>query len=382
MDKRDFALRNSPKNSAHDLTLTAQNSAQIQLQNPTQTQIQPTNSAKNALLKARNSLDLAGDLTAEKSVRDLVQSANLSQIPHTPVLLNEVLQAFKDIENGVIVDATLGFGGHSEAILKAHKGIKLIACEQDIEALDFARTKLAPYADRTEFHHLNFAELLSRLDMKSVKGVLADIGVSSFQIDNDKRGFSVYSNALDMRMDARNELDAFKIVNFYPQNEIERIFRDFGELKDAPFLAQKICEIRAQKPISSAKELAQILGTKKIKGRNSASRAILGFQALRIAVNNELGALQKLLNALQQAKPSGCIVAIISFHSLEDRLVKNAFKQWAKSCICPEFALQCTCQNNHNLGKILTKKALVPSERECKANPRASCAKMRVFRFD
>ena len=302
--------------------------------------------------------------------------------PHIPVLLDEVLRAFEGVEKGFIVDATLGFGGHSQALLKAHKDIKIIACEQDEQALEFSKNKLAEFASRVQFHHLNFAELFDKIDIKGVKGVLADIGVSSFQLDSDERGFSIYSNSLDMRMDKRQSLTAFEIVNFYPQDEIERIFKDFGELKDAHFLAQKLCQIRTQKLISSAKELAQILGTQTMRGRSGVSRAILGFQALRIAVNKELEALQKLLNALQKLKPQGCIVAIISFHSLEDRLVKNAFKQWARTCICDENAFQCTCQNNHNLGKILTKKALTPKEQECRANSRSKCAKMRVFRFD
>lgn len=306
----------------------------------------------------------------------------MSNSPHIPVLLDEVLKAFEGVDEGVIIDATLGFGGHSEALLKAHKDIRLIACEQDEQALEFAKARLAPFANRTQFHHLNFAQLFDKIENKDIKGVLADIGVSSFQLDDDERGFSIHSNTLDMRMDRRKSLNAFEIVNFYPQNEIERIFKDFGELQDAKFLAQKLCQIRTQKPISSAKALAEILGTKTIKGRNGVSRAILAFQALRIAVNEELQSLQKLLNALQKAKPKGCVVAIISFHSLEDRIVKNAFKHWAKTCICDEFALQCTCQNNHNLGKILTKKALSPSEQECRANSRARCAKMRVFRFD
>lgn len=302
--------------------------------------------------------------------------------PHIPVLLDEVLRAFEGVEKGFIVDATLGFGGHSQALLKAHKDIKIIACEQDEQALEFSKNKLAKFPSRVQFHHLNFAELFDKINIKGVKGILADIGVSSFQLDSDERGFSIHSNSLDMRMDKRQSLTAFEIVNFYPQDEIERIFKDFGELKDAHFLAQKLCQIRTQKLISSAKELAQILGTKTIRGRSGVSRAILGFQALRIAVNKELEALQKLLNALQKLKPQGCIVAIISFHSLEDRLVKNAFKQWARTCICDENAFQCTCQNNHNLGKILTKKALTPKEQECRANSRSKCAKMRVFRFD
>lgn len=306
---------------------------------------------------------------------------NSAQIPHTPVLLDEVLSVFSSVEKGVVIDATLGFGGHSEAILKAHKGIKLIACEQDEQALDFARTRLAPFADRTEFHLGNFAEIVPSLDLREVKGVLVDLGVSSWQLDRDERGFSVNSSVLDMRMSLQNPTNAFEIVNFAPQSELERIFSEFGELKEAHFLAQKLCEFRAKKQISSAKELAQILGTRTLKGRKGVSPAILGFQALRIAVNNELFALQTLLNTLQNAKPSGCKVAIISFHSLEDRLVKCAFKQWAKSCICAEMALRCTCQNNHNLGKILSKKPITPRAAECKANSRSHCAKMRVFEF-
>ena len=171
------------------------------------------------------------------------------------------------------------------------------------------------------------------------------------------------------------------MINYAPQSELERIFKDFGELKDAKNLAFKICEARKRGQIQSGKALATIIGTGRVSGR-SVSKAVLAFQALRIAVNDELNALQSLLNALESTKPSGCVVAIICFHSLEDRLVKNAFKAWARTCICGDFAPRCTCQNDHNLGKILTKKPLAPSEAECAANPRASCAKMRLFRFN
>ncbi len=303
------------------------------------------------------------------------------QAPHTPVLLDEVLKAFEGINEGVIIDATLGFGGHSEALLKANRGFKLIACEQDIEALDFAKVRLAEFKDRTQFYHCNFAKLLQSIDTREVKGLLADIGVSSWQLDSDKRGFSVNSSTLDMRMNPQSPKNAFDLVNFAPQNELERIFKDFGELKDAKNLAFKVCEARKKAQIQSGKALADIIGTGRVSGR-SVSKAVLAFQALRIAVNDELNALQSLLNALENAKPSGCVVAIICFHSLEDRLVKNAFKAWAKACICDEFAPRCTCQNSHNLGKILTKKPLAPSVAERARNPRASCAKMRIFRFN
>ena len=303
------------------------------------------------------------------------------QIPHTPVLLNEVLQAFEGVEKGIIVDATLGFGGHSEAILSAFKGVRLIACEQDIEALDFARQRLAKFAGRAEFHHCNFAELFSRIDSREVVGVLADLGVSSWQLDSDKRGFSTKSSVLDMRMNAQRPVNAYELVNFAPQSELERIFDDFGELKDAKNLAFKLCEARKKAKISSGKALAAVIGEGRVSGR-AIPKAILAFQALRIAVNDELGALKSLLNALECAHPSGCVVAIISFHSLEDRLVKNAFKEWARACKCDEKALRCTCQKGGNLGKILTKKPLTPSAQELTRNSRAACAKLRAFRFN
>ncbi len=303
------------------------------------------------------------------------------QAPHTPVLLNEVLSAFKDINEGVMIDATLGFGGHSEAILSAFKGVRLVACEQDSEALGFARGRLAKFADRAEFHHCNFAELFSRIDRREVVGVLADLGVSSWQLDSDKRGFSVNSSVLDMRMNAQSAVSAYDLVNFSPQSELERIFRNFGELKDAKNLAFKICEARKKGQISSGKALAAIIGAGRVSGR-AVPKAILTFQALRIAVNDELGALKSLLNALECARPSGCVVAIISFHSLEDRLVKNAFKAWARACKCDEKALRCTCQKGQNLGKILTKKPLTPSAQELARNSRAACAKLRAFRFN
>ena len=303
------------------------------------------------------------------------------QSPHTPVLLNEVLQAFDGIKSGVIVDATLGFGGHSEAILSAFKGVRLVACEQDSEALGFAKERLAKFADRAEFHHCNFAELFSRIDSREVVGVLADLGVSSWQLDSDKRGFSVNSNALDMRMNAQNPVSAYELVNYAHQSELERIFKDFGELRDAKNLAFKLCEARKKRQIQSGKALAAIIGANKVSGR-AIPKAILAFQALRIAVNDELGSLQSLLNALECARPSGCVVAIISFHSLEDRLVKNAFKSWARACKCDEKALRCTCQKGQNLGKILTKKPLTPSAQELARNSRAACAKLRAFRFN
>ena len=305
----------------------------------------------------------------------------LNKPPHIPIMLNEILSAFKGLKEGVIIDATVGFGGHSEALLNANEKIKLIACDQDLEALSFARQRLAKFKDRAQFHHCNFSRLLQGIDTREVKGIVADLGVSSWQLDRDERGFSVNSNTLDMRMNPQSKTSAFDLVNYASQSELEGILKDFGELKEAKNLAFKICQTRKGGQIQSGKDLAKIIGFDKLSGRN-VSKAVLVFQALRIAVNDELNALQSLLTSIKNARLSGCLVAIICFHSLEDRLVKNAFKEWAKSCICPKFALRCTCQNNHNLGKILTKKPLRPSEAELSANSRSSSAKLRLFRFN
>lgn len=316
--------------------------------------------------------------SAKKSNKN--SSENLREIPHTPVLLSEVLEAFKGLEKGVFLDATLGFGGHSEALLNAHKALKFIVCDQDDDALNFSKKRLAKFSSRVEFHKSNFADILANIDTSGLCGVLADLGVSSWQLDSDERGFSVNSGFLDMRMDKNAEFSAFEIVNFAPESELARIFTEFGELKDGKNLAAKICTERKKGEIRSAKALANIIGRGKVLGR-SVSRAILAFQALRIAVNDELNALQKFLNALEALKPPKCVVAVICFHSLEDRLVKIAFRKWAKSCICDEKALRCVCGNSHNLGKILTKKPLTPGASECAANSRAKCAKMRLFGF-
>lgn len=301
-------------------------------------------------------------------------------IPHIPVLVDAVLHTFKDIHEGDFLDATLGFGGHSQSLLEQHPKIKLIACDQDEEALNFAKKRLKTFENRTQFIQTNFATIFKQIDSSKLKAVLADIGVSSLQLDKNERGFSLHSDFLDMRMDTSKKLNAFELVNSYPQNKLEELFKNFGELRDYKTIAANIITARAKKTITSAKELASIIGTKKIKGR-SVSRAILAFQALRIEVNEELLVLKEFLKDLEEAKPKNCIVAIICFHSLEDSIVKSTFKKWAKACICAEEALQCTCGKKHELGQIITKKPIVPSKEEIKANPRSSCAKMRVFRF-
>ena len=302
------------------------------------------------------------------------------QIPHIPVLLEEVKELFKNLNEGYFLDCTLGFGGHSKALLEKHSRLNLIACDQDEFALNFSKNLLLPFKDRISLLHCNFSEILDKIDTKNLKGILADIGLSSYQLDENKRGFSMHSDFLDMRMDQSSKISAFDVVNSYPKEKLEFIFKEYAELNDASFLAKKICDYRLKEPIKSAKKLCEIIGKARQNNRKI-SKATLVFQALRIEVNDELKMLEKFLLKLENLKPSGCIVAIVSFHSLEDRMVKNFFKKWAKTCICDNQALRCECGNNNNLGQILTKKAIFASENEISQNSRSSCAKMRAFCF-
>lgn len=310
---------------------------------------------------------------------------NLSfdDVPHVPVLLDEVISCFASIDDGYIIDCTLGYGGHSSALLKALPKVKIIACDQDQRAIEFCenRFKTELKDGRICIKKSNFSRLFDGLEKNiKISGILADIGVSSLQLDDDERGFSLCSHELDMRMDKSREKSAKNVVNEYSKAELERVFLDFGELKMASKIADKIIAARAKKQVTSALELASIIGGEKIKGRN-VSIAKLAFQAIRIEVNDELGALNELLDALEKIKPSGAKLAIIAFHSLEDRIIKERFRLWAKSCICDENAFKCTCGKNHALGKIISKKPITPSSAEIKANPRSSCSKMRIFEF-
>ena len=300
--------------------------------------------------------------------------------PHVPVLLNEVLQAFEDIKSGVIVDCTLGYGGHSSAILEQNQNVNLIACDQDEEAIKFSSERLKKFGQRAQIFKSKFSEILGKVEQSQIRGILADIGVSSLQLDKNERGFGLKSENLDMRMDAQAKISAYDVVNFYSAKELERIFEGYGELPSPAKFAAKIIEARQSGEIKSAERLAQIIGLKGVNGR-SVSAATLAFQAIRIEVNNELGELQNLLQSIEDSQIDECIVAIISFHSLEDRIVKNKFRQWAQSCICPPQALRCMCGGNNALGKIVSKKAVTPCAAEIKANPRSSCAKMRIFKI-
>lgn len=306
--------------------------------------------------------------------------------PHIPVLLDEVLDAFKDV-SGLLVDCTLGYGGHSGALLTNNKNLNIIACDRDSEAIAFSNEKLAKFKERFRSIKSPFSQAFSKLsknELASVRGVLADIGVSSLQIDKNERGFGLASDTLDMRMDIDTPLSAIEVVNEYPLAELERIFRDYGELGSANLLATRIINARAKEPIVSASRLKEVLGNARVAGRN-VSVATLAFQAIRIEVNDELGELRRLLAEIEKLARSGvlkdCLVAIISFHSLEDRMVKETFKRWAMQCICDPQALRCVCGKNNAIGKVVSKKPIVASKSELSKNSRASSAKMRIFKI-
>lgn len=298
-------------------------------------------------------------------------------IPHIPVLYKETLEAFVNIKDGFIIDCTTGFAGHSSGLLASNENIKLICNDQDDEALEFSKNRLEPYKQRVTFNKGNFEHVIETFKDYEIRGVLADIGVSSLQLDKLERGFGFESDTLDMRMNQNQTLDAATVVNTYSQAELERVFRDCGEVREYKKVASLIVDNR---PFTSAKQISELLAKKMSKGK--IHPATLPFQGIRIEVNDELGVLERLFDSLEKAKLKNCIVAIISFHSLEDRIVKNYFKKWTKSCICPEGVFRCECGNNHALGKVITKKPIIPTALEIKQNPRSRSSKLRIFKFD
>jgi len=300
-------------------------------------------------------------------------------IPHVPVLLHEVLESFRDLDEGYFVDCTLGYGGHSSFLLEAHPNIQHIGIDRDQEALDFSTQRLQPYAHRSTLYKGKFSDIFASLKETPIKGVLADFGVSSLQLDKRERGFGFESDTLDMRMDQGESMSAKDIVNGYSQEQLEYIFHHYGEIRPYQQLASAVIQVRNQAPITSAKTLSHI-ATKLIKG-GKIHPATLMFQAIRIELNRELEEIERLLDALEAKRDRGAIVALITFHSLEDRLVKNRFKKWTQKCICSPHALQCTCSRENQLGQIITKKPIIATPKEIKQNPRSRSAKLRVFEF-
>jgi len=308
----------------------------------------------------------------------------MKNIPHIPVLLDEVLDGFSTIKEGYFVDCTLGYAGHSEAILKKYEHIKHIGIDRDDEALAFSKARLEPFKERSTLYKGTFANTLPILKERPITGLLADFGVSSLQLDKMDRGFSFESETLDMRMDASAKLSAYEVVNEYPQDKLEYILNHYGEVRSYKKVAAAIVQARSLKPIESGKELADVICTVIPRG-GKIHPATLSFQGIRIEVNNELGEIEGLLDALEAKYKAGelnsTIVSLITFHSLEDRLVKNRYKAWATKCICPPEAMRCTCSNDHELGKMLKRKPITATKEELKINARSRSAKLRTFIF-
>lgn len=306
----------------------------------------------------------------------------MSKSPHVPVLYREVIEAFDTLDEGVFIDCTLGYGGHSELVLQAHSQIRLIGIDQDQTAIDFSRERLVPYTPRVEILKGRFSTvihgILDEVDATEVKGILADIGVSSLQLDQSERGFSFESESLDMRMDPQAQISAYDVVNHYDRVELERIMREYGELRNWRKIADVIV---SRRPFTSAKALSHALKPFMPRGKKTHPATLL-MQAIRIEVNDELGELERLLDALEEAALPEARIAIISFHSLEDRIVKQRFARWAKSCICPPEAMRCSCGNDHQKGRVLTKKPITAKADELHANPRSRSAKLRLFQME
>lgn len=305
---------------------------------------------------------------------------------HLPVMPRECIEGLAIKPDGIYLDGTTGGGGHSLLIAeRLGESGRLIAFDKDEEALEAAKSKLRDHLGKVTFVHDDFASACGRLDelgIGALDGVLLDLGVSSYQIDNAERGFSYIKDApLDMRMDRGQDLDAYKVVNGYPREKLESIFRDYGEERLARRIAAKIEERRAEAPVATTLELAELVagcyppGTR-YKYGNPAKRV---FQAIRIEVNGELDRLSESVTALARRLRRGGRMAVITFHSLEDRIVKNAFRELSLSCTCPPDFPVCVCGKVKEI-ELVNAKPITASPEELKANPRAESAKLRIVK--
>ena len=306
------------------------------------------------------------------------------EFSHVSVLLDEVIEGLNIKPDGIYVDGTLGGAGHSSEVAKRlTEGGRLIGIDRDESAIAAASKRLEPYKDRVTIvrdNYLNTLDILEELGIDRIDGMLLDLGVSSYQFDEGERGFSYREDApLDMRMDQRDELTAFTVVNEYTENELFRLIRDYGEDQFAKNIAKHIVRNRAVKPIETTLELAEIIKAAiPAKFREKGHPAKKTFQAIRIEVNSELDILKNSINGLIDALKPGGRLCIISFHSLEDKIVKNAFRIAENPCICPKEFPVCVC-GRKSKGRVVTRKAITASEGELENNNRAHSAKLRIF---
>lgn len=305
------------------------------------------------------------------------------EFTHRPVLLEECIQALNIRPDGVYLDGTLGRAGHSREIAKRLTTGRLICVDRDQAALDAAQERLAPWRERVSLVHSNFSEIdaiLDGLNLPAVDGMLFDLGVSSPQLDDASRGFSYMADApLDMRMDQTSALTARTVVNEWSREELRRIFSQYGEERYAGLIAAAIERRRQEKSIETTLELADLIrSAMPAKARKEKQHpAKRCFQAIRIAVNDELNAVDRMLHAAVPRLNPGGRLAVISFHSLEDRIVKNVLAEFARGCICPPDFPVCVCGRTPQV-KLVGRKPIVASQQELEENPRARSAKLRV----
>ena len=307
----------------------------------------------------------------------------MSEFYHVSVLLEECIDGLNIKPDGIYVDGTLGGAGHSSQIAKRLTTGRLIGIDRDPVALKAAGERLAPYADRVTLVHSNFCEIaqvLKDLGIDGVDGILLDLGVSSPQLDDAERGFSYMNDApLDMRMNGEDALSAYEVVNTWSYEELRRILFDYGEERYAPRIADAICRRREEKPIRTTLELVDIIRSAMPAAalREKQHPAKRSFQAIRIAVNDELGSVETVMrDAIPCLNPGGRL-AIITFHSLEDRIVKNGMAEAAKGCTCPPSFPVCVCGKKPKV-KLISRKPIVSGNEELERNPRARSAKLRI----
>ncbi|TNF50686.1 16S rRNA (cytosine(1402)-N(4))-methyltransferase RsmH [bacterium] len=299
---------------------------------------------------------------------------------HVPVLLGEVLRELRIRQGGVYLDGTLGAAGHSKAILDCFSDTRIIGLDKDPEILALARAKLEGYGRRVQLYNMDFRQMETAMKdtgCMEVDGILLDLGVSSFQLDTGERGFSFsHDGPLDMRMNPADSLTAEEIVNNYSREDLKNILKWFGEERQAGKIATAIVKEREMEPIRTTKRLSRIVSA--VPGMGRVKSIQRTFQAIRIEVNDELNAIEEVLPLAVDLLVSEGRLAVISFHSLEDRIVKRAFRRMESPCVCPPKLPMCTCGEVPR-GSVVTKRPIVPDRREQMGNPRSRSAKLRVF---